>query len=86
MKFKENGWALSEIENLTTVQYKKYFEAISRKEIKNVVLQAKIYRISMAENRSFEAFVDSLERKEKSGRTLTEKDLKKIGFGKRKKQ
>lgn len=80
---------MSEIEKFTTVQYKKYREAIARKEDKEAILQAKIFRVALLNKEGFDSFINAVEGKadedeEKSREGLSGKQIKEMGlFGKK---
>ena len=74
---------MGEIEGLSIVQLKRYLDAISKKEVRDCVLRAKLYRISMADKRNFDNFVNSLENREISSKPPSEKDMRDMGFSKK---
>jgi len=74
---------LSEIENLSIVQYKRYTDAICRREINKFVLYAKIIRSSFASKEEFENFIENLMGNRKREKYLTENELRNMGFSKR---
>ncbi len=86
MRFVESGLSLSEIEKLSILQFKKYADAVNRKRISDYIVKAKIARVTGATEKSYQKFISSLERCKKSGRPVTDKEMRDMGFAKKSKK
>jgi len=84
LKFKVHGWTLSEFEKISMFQFKRYLEAIGRKESEDYKMNASIFRAAFMNQESFKNFLDGFDNDNCKEKSLTEQEMKDdFGFGKK---
>lgn len=75
---------MGDIKKLSIIEYKKYLDAINKREVEIHKMNAIIFRASTLDQKNFNNFIESFDNNKKSDIVLSEKGMQNIGYGRKK--